>query len=304
MVQHFRGTLAMTQLDYGEVKAANANLDLAVSQDIGDAKLSPAYQGSQFVARGRVLLAARRAQEALPHYVSALALFEQAGVRNTLYLTAEAEHALTLAEVGRTEDAAQRLERMVEQRRKGNSGELQMVLRFLGHTRYRQGRQDEALSLLNEARQMLEKLTAAPSARAAFKLGLADTLRDIGYVHLARDRTVDALREFDAARTRYRGLQGMLAPGHADALVGSGRARLLLDQTSEALPLLEQADAFWRDFDPENRWAGEAAFWLGRCYAALGRTGEAKQAYARAARILAGSQFSSDQELVRLARQG
>jgi eukaryotic-like serine/threonine-protein kinase len=304
MVQHFRGTLAMTQLDYGEVKAAIANLARAVAQDVGDAKLSPAYHASQSVAQGRVLLAARLPQEALKHYDAALAAFEQAGVRNTLYLTAEAEHALALAESGQTEEAARRLERMVEQRRKANSSELQMTLRFLGYTRYRQDRHDEALALLNEARQILEKFTAKPAARAAFKLALADTLRDIGHVHLARDRAIDSLREFDAARARYGDLQAMLSPGHVEALVGSARARLLLDRTTEALPLLEQADAFWRDFDAGNRWAGETAFWLGRCYSALGRTGDARHAYARAAKILAGSTIPRDRELVQIARRG
>jgi len=32
-----------------------------------------------------------------------------------------------------------------------------------------------------------------------------------------------------------------------------------------------EADEFWRGFDAESRWAGEAAYWLGRCQAALGR---------------------------------
>jgi tetratricopeptide (TPR) repeat protein len=304
MVQHFRGTLAMAQLDYGEVKEAMANLALAVSQDVGDAKLSPAYHASQAVAQGRALLAARRPQEALPRYESALALLEKAGVRGSLYLTAESEHALALAEVGRTGDASQRLERMVEQRRKGNPGELQMALRFLGYTRHQQGRQDEALSLLHEARQVLEKLTAAPTARSAFKLGLADTLRDTGYVYLARDRAAEALQEFDAARARYDDVQGVLSPSHAEAMVGSGRARLSLDRAAEAVPLLEQADTFWRDFDPDNREAGEAAFWLARGYAALGRAGEAKQAYARAAKILARSPMPGDAQLLQLARRG
>jgi hypothetical protein len=38
-----------------------------------------------------------------------------------------------------------------------------------------------------------------------------------------------------------------------------------------ALSLLEKADAFWREFGPDNRWPGQAALWLGRCYLALGR---------------------------------
>ena len=63
-------------------------------------------------------------------------------------------------------------------------------------------------------------------------------------------------------------------------------------------------DGFWRDFDRKNRWAGEAAFWLGRCYSALGREAESKRAYAHAVRILAESAIPGDSKLIELARRG
>jgi hypothetical protein len=65
--------------------------------------------------------------------------------------------------------------------------------------------------------------------------------------------------------------------------------------------LLEEADAFWRRFDADNRWAGDAALWLGRCYADLDRHAEARAVLARAARILSRSPIPSDAKLVRLA---
>lgn len=70
----------------------------------------------------------------------------------------------------------------------------------------------------------------------------------------------------------------------------------------DGLRLVEQADAFWRGFAPESRWAGEAAFWLARCYEALNRDAQAKQAYARAAQILARSSLPADAELAKHAR--
>lgn len=70
----------------------------------------------------------------------------------------------------------------------------------------------------------------------------------------------------------------------------------LLDTT--ALVHEQMADIFWRDFAPENRWAGEAAFWLARCQDALGHRGEARDAYNRANRILAKSPFPADAALV------
>ncbi|MFN3564822.1 MAG: tetratricopeptide repeat protein, partial [Burkholderiaceae bacterium] len=204
-----------------------------------------------------------------------------------------------------TDEASQRLERMVEQRRKtGNAGELQVALRYLAYVRFLQTRRDEALTLLREAIGILEKVTAAPIARASHKLALAGGTRDAGLLLLDTGDAAQALRHLDDARQRYAGLQGRVSPDHADALVGAGRARLALGRAQEALALFEQADDFWRDFDADNRWAGEAAYWLARCYEALDRHAEAKQAYARAAKILARSPLPADKRLARLARSG
>jgi hypothetical protein len=55
---------------------------------------------------------------------------------------------------------------------------------------------------------------------------------------------------------------------------------------TEALSLLQEADRFWREFDGGNRWAGEAAFWLGRSQASLRRTSDARSSLTHAGRIL------------------
>jgi hypothetical protein len=64
------------------------------------------------------------------------------------------------------------------------------------------------------------------------------------------------------------------------------------------------ADRFWRGFNPESRWTGEAALWLGRCYEALGRGGQARPALSRAARLLARSPLPGDRPLARTALSG
>ena len=56
---------------------------------------------------------------------------------------------------------------------------------------------------------------------------------------------------------------------------------------AEALPLLEKADAFWRGFDADNRWAGEASLWLAQC----------RRAYRRADKILSKSSLPPDNRL-------
>jgi hypothetical protein len=51
-------------------------------------------------------------------------------------------------------------------------------------------------------------------------------------------------------------------PLQADARVGLARVHLKRSQPAHALQLLQEADGFWRDFDPENPAARETARWL------------------------------------------
>jgi hypothetical protein len=42
---------------------------------------------------------------------------------------------------------------------------------------------------------------------------------------------------------------------------------------AKALPLFEQADRFWRAFEPSSRFATEAAEWLARARGSVARRG-------------------------------
>ncbi len=128
-------------------------------------------------------------------------------------------------------------------------------------------------------------------------------LIEFGLDQLELGKRGEASVALEEALGLSRRLQAATAPERADALVGLGRARMSLGHPVEALPLLEEADASWRGFDPENRWAGEAALWLGECQAALGRDREAARSLSRAEKILARSPLSTDVRLVRLARK-
>src|SRR5439155_26956919 len=70
-----------------------------------------------------------------------------------------------------------------------------------------------------------------------------------------------------ALRSRFR---SAVLPIDADTLVVRGRALLALDRAFEARAAFEKADTFWRDFDPDNPWAAEAAWWLGKAMVATG----------------------------------
>lgn len=93
------------------------------------------------------------------------------------------------------------------------------------------------------------------------------------------------------------------SPEKADAALALGRARLGLARASEALPSLQQADDFWREFEPTSRWAGEAAFWLAHGHEALGQPAPARAAFARAAELLARSPIPADAALSSNARR-
>jgi hypothetical protein len=61
------------------------------------------------------------------------------------------------------------------------------------------------------------------------------------------------------------------------------------------LPLLEPANAFWREFDPDNVRGADAASWLGRCAQQLGRAAVARNAQDRASRLRAAAERPASQ---------
>jgi TolA-binding protein len=93
------------------------------------------------------------------------------------------------------------------------------------------------------------------------------------------------------------------SPEGADLLLAAARVALARGQADVALPLVQNVDRFWSEFDPASRWAGEAAFWLARCYTGLGREADARPVFARAAKNLARSPLAVDAKLVRLATE-
>jgi hypothetical protein len=117
-------------------------------------------------------------------------------------------------------------------------------------------------------------------------------------------RNVNAAQSsLDSASAILRELQPGETPLRADLSVATGRLELLRGRAIAALASLQSADAFWRVFDADNRWAGEAALWLGRTYLALNRKAEADAALKRARILLGRSKLPMDRDLTRLAGQ-
>jgi tetratricopeptide (TPR) repeat protein len=125
--------------------------------------------------------------------------------------------------------------------------------------------------------------------------GLA--LLELGETDAAEKAFAEAEQSLAIFQTRF------LTPARADFLIGTGRARMNRSRFDEALPPLQRAAGFWREFAPDSRDAGEASLWLGRCLAALGREREARVELDRAAKLLSSSPLPADARLVSLARR-
>ena len=136
--------------------------------------------------------------------------------------------------------------------------------------------------------------------------GYRKLLLDLGAVRYLSSTAFAVLLTL-ARRVQEAGGQLKICNLHPDVevganIIGLGRAKLGQGLASEAIADLEEADGFWRDFDPENRWAGEASLWLSDCYAALGRRRASEEARKRALDILSGSSDPVAARLLRLAR--
>jgi hypothetical protein len=90
-------------------------------------------------------------------------------------------------------------------------------------------------------------------------------LTEIGLALLDLDTPEDAATALEQALSLSRQEQTHAAPDRADILVGLGRANLAQGRSAAARELLLEAHAFWRDFDPGNPEAKQAARWLARC---------------------------------------
>ena len=170
-------------------------------------------------------------------------------------------------------------------------------MRNLGTSLRLQGRSADSL-------EWFDKAMVAAAIHHNHRGDLAHGLLEAGLARLELGEVDTAEQLFTRAETLFSDVQKQrTTPARADLLVGMARIQLQRRDYADALPPLQKADLFWRDFNPDNRWAGAAALWLGRCYLAMGRTVEANEALNRAERTLSRSPVPSDTALLQLARR-
>ena len=274
--------LARYQRVRGDLRAAIANLDLALEIHGKNTQHDSFTYLGTLSTRGIALLTARRSQQALQDLTEAASGLQRLfGADNEEALIAEFHRALALAYVGRGGEAQQVFEPVLQQYRTKYRDPVYLPYRALtaaGTSRRLSGDPAAALVLHEEALASLG--TDPPRGRRA------PVLAELALDRLELGQAQQALELFEQARSAAEGGTQTLTPTRADTLVGIARAHLVLGDAQRALAPLQEADAFWRTFDADNRWAGEAALWLGRCLLALGRKDEANATLARSARIL------------------
>jgi serine/threonine-protein kinase len=244
-------------------------------------------------ARGTALMAAQRMNESLAPLTEAYdAATRIHGPSDRNTLEARVRWAVALAHTGATDQARREVQAVMEEALLGNIP-VYTPLHFGGRIERVEGNFAKALDLQERA---LELASDGPGSTRRTLI-----LLQIGMLRVELEDYDSAARALEEAR-RVLGEDGF-EPNDAEILIGLGRARMGQDRPAEALPLLEEAERFWRDFDPENRWAGEVSLWLSDCYAALGRSRASEEARKRANDILSRSLDSASARLLRLARR-
>jgi serine/threonine-protein kinase len=274
------------EIEIGATQSAIEHARRAVEIYLKEGQRGSATHAGRVRKLGSALLAARTSGEAAERLEEAVRL--SAGAKAQLdLLHARGSLGLALAQLGRFDEADRELQEAI-----GKSGSSvrarHLATRNLGTLRRLQGRYAESLQLLEKANaeSAIQRSHRGDHAHGLVEAGL--TKLDLGDADGARDL-------FGRAEALFLDVQKQrMTPGRADLLVGKTRVDLQRRDYDGALRWAQSADAFWRDTDPDSPWAGAAALWLGRCYQALGRNGDAVRALSRARRLLAGSPLRLD----------
>jgi eukaryotic-like serine/threonine-protein kinase len=296
MVSELYSRAVPPDLERGALKAAVENARAAIAIYLRESE--PGTERHAFLARllGHSLLAARGGTQAVTALEEAVRLSTATGSANST-LHARASLGMALIFVGRVTEGERELQTTLTQAQP-MSRQHHQALRHLGTLARLQGRNADAV-------RWLEQAIAEAGVERLHRNDLAAGLVEMGLARLALGDSAAAQSSFAQAQTLFDEFQREhTTPARADLQVGMARVQMQERNYAAALELLEKADAFWRDFDAQSRWAGETAVRLGRCYAALGRNTDARAALTRGGKLLASSDLPADIELAKLARTG
>jgi serine/threonine-protein kinase len=215
--------------------------------------------------RGLALAAARRMSDALPVFSRAVQTSTRVlGPAHRLTLENRALRARALGYTGALEAATREIEAVVAEMRSAKHPTIYTALRFQAVLAQLRRDYRTALGLAQEALELMREGGATAAWRGR-------TLTEAASSQIELGSTSDALRSLEEAKRLLSHSDGRMHPDLADVFAGLGKAKMRQEKFAEALPLLEKADTFWRQFDAGNGWARETALLLARCRRALGR---------------------------------
>jgi tetratricopeptide (TPR) repeat protein len=240
---------------------------------------------------GEALLAARRFDEAEQELRGAREMREHLNQPATPELTLLLAAVLTYdGRLAEAESMIAPLQRQPPVTR----ADLAAFKRRLGQLRSAQGRHDEAVPLLREARELYEK-TETPGR-------VAEALATLGAAQLAAGNAADALATLSQGDMLLEKVHPHGSPDRADLLIDLARAHLMLGHASEAVATAARAEEFWNRFDAQNRQAGLAQLWHARALMAEGERQRGFETGERALAVLDKTALPVDGPLLAQAR--
>jgi len=253
-VCYFASNLAGQRLLLRQLKAARDNIKESLAAcAIAPGRDSMVYAITQDLGAS-IELAARRPQQAIQDFDAALAAFALAG-KGAEGRTGDgkAERALALAMTGDPIAARREFDALLAtQPDYSSKAEFTHIRGTIEHLA---GRYPDAIALQQQALSQIKESPTADHTRARF-------LAQSGLSRVESGDFAAAEAELQRALELSKSLGLHPDPLQADARVGLARVHLKRSQPAHALQLLQEADGFWRDFDPENPAARETARWL------------------------------------------
>jgi len=294
-VGFYTQNLSRLELEAGQVRQGLASSELALGIVSEHAQLESTTVGAAVSSRALAHLEAYDGVQAVRSYTQALAVARKVlGPKHDAVLRNEAQYLAALSLAGRGDEALPQL------RARAAEPGLASV-----RSGYERSYWYAFAARLAGADDIVRALAASkPEQRAKDRERTQLEPRwalERAHLHLRAGALDEAEHGYRAAMAGPQA--SLINPPAAEARLGLARVLLERRRAAEALPMLEEVDAFWSQFQPGGRWAGEAAYWLGRCHAALGQDKAARAAMARAARQLAASPLPGDRELAARARR-
>ena len=297
-VGQYLQNLAVVQARVGDLASARANVSRALDILAKHYGRDAPHYGAALDAAAFIALTSRRPAEAIGAYDDALAIVvRHYGPDIEHAHTIRMRRALARAYSGDVATALDQLGAVAQSYRTRGVGGMSRPLSSLGEAKRLDGDYAGALELQQQA---LAAIRAGPTQERE----RMPILGEIGLDLVELGRHAEALPVLQQANDLFDTMLMQPTPQRADAWIAIGRAHLALGDVAKAVPPLERAAEFWRQFGPDTRWSAESALWLGRAYADAGRREEARELLARAAAGLARSPFGRDARLAALARDG